>query len=449
MWNTDQPVRPWNPFETKKQTRKRRNNVEFILDRFLARRQVNIIGGASGAGKTTLIFQLMKASGEGGMFMGMPVPKLNWAYISGDRTAESVEETQKRIGFKFPIFSLVDKILVGADLMKKILPMLPSFMGEQLLGPGQQLRPDVVYIDGFTSLCPDSDMNNYGGVSKWLAALQRYCVRQNLTILGAAHATKVKEGERIMDPRQRIIGSTAWAGYSEDVIIIDNLYKKDDEGARMIHLLPRNGAERSIRATFEGGYLVPDLSEDPKVSASEFTLEPLLTPGARFMGIDMEQAAKKKGVSRATYYRWLNKLVKTGRLMKGNKGEYIVLAGEGKSILNENDPSKPAEESCDTGASTQDTRTGDPSETRVQREKRISSEVQGLLENLQRRRNDASSAEVRGTDDEGAIPYGVGIGGVHSSEGEDTTVEEDPFIRDSVADHFEDDLGSGRRSTES
>lgn len=449
MWNTDQPVRPWNPFETKKQTRKRRNNVEFILDKFLARRQVNIIGGASGAGKTTLIFQLMKASAEGGTFMGMPVPKLNWAYVSGDRTAESVEETQKRLGFKFPIFSLVDRSLVNADLMKKIIPVLPAFLGEQLLGPGQIIKPDVVYIDGFTSLCPDADMNNYGGVAKWLAALQRFCVRNDLTILGAAHATKVKEGERIMDPRQRIIGSTAWAGFSEDVIIIDNLYKKEDEGARLIHLLPRNGAERSIRATFQDGYLVPDLTEDPKVSVSEFTLEPLLVPGAKFMGIDMEHAAKKKGVSRATYYRWLNKLVKSGRLKKGNKGEYIVLAGEGKSVLSENDPSKPTEEGIDTSASTQDTRSGDPGETRVQREKRISSEVQGLLANLQRGRNDASTEGVRGLDAEGSVPVEVGVGEDGAGAGQDITSEEDPFLGHVVDDHFEDDLGSHRRSTES
>lgn len=409
--------------------------MEYYLDRFLAKRQVNIIAGSSGSGKTTLIFQLYNASITGGTFLGMKVPPIKWGYIAGDRTHESILETQKRTGAEgLKIFSLVDENLVGKDLAKVVIPKLPSFLG---------YRPDLIFVDGFSSMVPDGKFNDYFAVAHWIASLQRFLTRQDMTLLGAAHTPKVKEGERILDHRQSIIGSIAFGAYSEDMLVIDKVFKKDSEEKRIVHILPRNAKEYSINCNFHDGKIVPDVAQEQaeavKMSGAEFLLEPLLTPGAKFMASDMEFLAKKKGVSRATYYRWLNKLTKQGRLAKGNRGEYVVLAGEVTDVLEENEASQSAEESTNTSASTNDTRNGDPGEGTIQREERIGREVQSLMAKVKRGRNAVEPESARWASVEGSVPNGEQGSEVHPGEREVNLDEEDPFLGAATQDYQTDD----------
>ncbi len=414
--------------------------MEYFLDKFLAKRQVNIIAGSSGSGKTTLIFQLYHASITGGMFLGMKVPPIKWGYIAGDRTHESIKETQLRTGAEgLKIFSLVDENMVGKDLAKVVIPKLPGFLG---------YRPELIFVDGFTNMVPDGKFNDYGSVAFWIASLQRYCTRQDLTILGAAHTPKMKEGERILDPRQCVIGSIAFGGFSEDMLVIEKSFKKNEEEKRIIHILPRNAKEYSVPCNFQDGRIVLDVAhvkeEATKMSGAEFLLEPLLVPGAKFMGVDMEFQAKKKGVSRATYYRWLNKLVKAGRLSKGNRGEYVVLASEGVSILEEHEASKHAE-AGEAGQTTDDhSRDGSPSEGTNRSEEEIAREVQGLLAKVKRRGNAAGAEGSGWAGAEGPVPNGEQGQEVHPGEREVDLDEEDPFLGAATKDYQEND-GRGHR----
>lgn len=412
--------------------------MEYFLDRFLAKRQVNLIAGSSGSGKTTLIFQLYQASITGGTFLGMKVPPIKWGYIAGDRTSESILETQKRTGAEsLKIFSLVDQNMVGKDLIKVVIPRLPAFLG---------YKPELVFVDGFTSMVPEGKMNDYFAVAHWIAALQRFCTRQDMSILGAAHVPKIRENEKILDHRQRVMGSAAFGGFTEDMLVIDRVYKKDQEDARLIHILPRNGKETSVAANFDDtGKIVLDTTQETKqaqsMSGAEFLLEPLLTPGAKFQAADMEFHAKKKGVSRATYYRWLNKLTKAGRLSKGHRGEYVVLAGEGVSILEEHEASQSAEEGVNTQASNNDTWDGDPGEGSDAREKRIAGEVKALMAKVQRRGNAVGAEGPGWLSSEGSIPDGEFREEIHSGERPVDLDEEDPFLGPAAEDYQENDRG--------
>lgn len=405
--------------------------MEYFLDRFLAKRQVNLIGGSSGAGKTTLIFQLYRASREGVPFLGMKVPPIKWGYIAGDRTAESVMETQKRVGAEdLKIFSLVDKNLIGAELDKKVIPMLPAFLG---------YKPDLVYVDGFTVMVPDGDMNNYHVVAKWIARLQRFCSRQDMTILGAAHVPKVREGDRLLDPRQRIMGSAAFGGYTEDMIIIDRVYKKDQESARLIHILPRNGQERQIKASFQDGLIVPDMEEEKKEEnrsgMADFLLGSLLVAGARFMSADFEIMAKQKGVSRPTYYRWLAKLVTQGRLAKGNKGEYIVLASEAEDILGNYEASKSAEESTGTSPEDNAARDGDPTGGGDGTKREVQGEAPEEVEAIPGGEVSPKPCRTRRSRAKGDVLPGNGSEPVRSNPGQGDAVQEDSNSGNVPGDH--------------
>lgn len=401
-------------------------------DRFLAKRQVNLIGGASGAGKTRMIFQLIKASQEGTDFLGMKTVPTKWAYVSGDRGAESVEETMEDIGVKIPIFSMVDKNLVCGDLIKKVFPQLPTFLG---------YMPEIIFVDGFTSMVPGGDPNDYDSVAKWLANLQRYCQKLNLSILGSAHATKAREGDMIRDARQRILGSTAWAGFSQDIIILDRIFKKNQENLRTINILRRNGKEEIIQGIFNEGRLELDTTADDKLDGAAFVLEGLIPPpGSSFDSHILEHLAKSKGISRASFYRWLHSLVEDHRVIKENKGSYQVLAGAAVSLLGEYETSKHTNSEATNKGEAGSTRSadsagqeGDGGEEGVRRE------VSEVLEVLQRRTDDAGAKEARQSEAPGAVRSLDGRGEVRSTSGERDGVQEDPESGDAIGDRGADE----------
>lgn len=282
--------------------------------------QVHLFAGASGAGKTTLAFEMYRALTQlDGEWLGRKTIPAAWAYISGDRASNSVKLTQKRVGVDFKIFSMVDHGLVGADVVSDVFPLLPKFYG---------YRPNFIYIDGFTSMCPGGKLNEYQPVAKWLATLQMYCQRKNLTIVGACHCTKVREGEQFIDPRQRIAGSVAWAAYSESVVLVEQDNGKDN-GKRRVMLLPRNAASDAIPMEFkqDGTLQVTDGSKDA-VAADGFVLGNLLTEfgkGEEIYYLKMWSDAQKKHIGRRSFDRWLAKQVEEGKLDRLKKGVYVKL----------------------------------------------------------------------------------------------------------------------------
>lgn len=289
-----------------------------VVEGLLPEGRLHLIAGASGSGKTTVTFQLWEAFQKGEPWFGRMTLPVDWAYISGDRSADSVYDTMRRLGISFPVFSLVDENLVGEDLIGKILTRLPKFFGG---------LPNFIYIDGFTALVPGGYLNSYSIVAKWLAALQRFCSKKGVTILGACHTTKVKEGEKFVNPRQRIAGSVAWAGFSDTVILVD---ADDEEGSeyRTLGLLPRNGKEEFVRIRFDDtGKLILAENADKAVSAAagEFLFDNLLEqylPGDEVYSPRLQEAAAGAGIKTRTFWNYVETAVAAGKLVKVRRGVY-------------------------------------------------------------------------------------------------------------------------------
>lgn len=292
--------------------------LRYLIDGMVPANQVHLLAGPSGGGKTTLAFQMLSAMTTGEPFLGRWTRKVAVAYVSGDRPAESVLETQDRCKVSFPIFSAVDENLVGEDLLTKIFPRLTAVCGG---------RPDVIYIDGFTAFVPGGFLNNYAVVAKWLASLQRFARKMKVTIIGACHATKTKEGEKFTNPRQRIAGSVAWAGFSETVLIIEPLDGEADKAKRVVHILPRNHAEETMFLKFnaEGMLMMPEKVVHQE-TITAFIMDGLLGKfklGDQVVYSKYRDEAMAKGVSLRTFNRWLAKAVAEGTLVKTGKGLYV------------------------------------------------------------------------------------------------------------------------------
>ncbi len=320
----------WLPAGADLKWRSPRPPREYIIEDLMPSNQVHLLGGPSGAGKTTLAFQMLNALREGtGSFLGRKILRpMKIAYISADRASNSVEETLDRVQVDFPIFSIVDKALEGKSLIDDVFPMLTSTYG---------YRPDFVYIDGFTGLCPDGTVNNYLAVASWLAALQRYCQSKKITLVGACHTSKIREGEEIRNVRQKVLGTVAWAGYSETIILIEPPEKTEvSDSKKAVYLLPRNRPEQKIFVFMEDGKYVLHGSVAESEEASDFILETILpetalTPNRAVDHKSMWAIAERKGVNRRTFDRYLTKLVERGKLRRKGKGVYVV-PEEGETI---------------------------------------------------------------------------------------------------------------------
>lgn len=298
----------------------------YLIEGMLPGGQLHLLGGPSGGGKTTLAFQMLDCLTKGEPFLGRQTIPTRIAYVSGDRSTRSVQETQERCGVSFPIFSLVDENLVGEDLAQKVIPRLTAMVGH---------KPELVYVDGFTALVPGGFLNSYSVVAKWLAQLQRFCARMGITIVGACHTAKTKEGESFLDPRQRIAGSVAWAGFSETVLIIEPIWDDKTKLKRILHILPRNhqNEEMILKLDSQGRLTLPEKTAHAE-TITNFVMESVLQmypPGTEILYGGLRQTAMDKGIQSRTFERWVAKYVEDGKLVKVKRGVYVIPRGSPES----------------------------------------------------------------------------------------------------------------------
>ena len=291
----------------------------YVIEDMFPFGQLHLLGGPSGGNKTTLAFMMLECLAKGTPFLGRSVAPAKVAFVSGDRPTRSVLETQDRCEVSFPVFSMVDENLVGEDLVQKVIPRLTAMCG---------YRPDFIYVDGFTALCPGGFHNNYSVVAKWLASLQRYCGRMGITIVGACHTAKTKEGESFLDPRQRILGSVAWAGFSETVLIIEPLWDDKTKLKRVLHILPRNrqNDEMILKLNSQGQLTLPEKTQHAE-TITNFVMESVLMaypPGTEVLYGGLRETAVSKGIQSRTFERWVARYVEDGKLIKVKRGVYVI-----------------------------------------------------------------------------------------------------------------------------
>lgn len=284
---------------------------EYIVDELFPAREVNFIAGASGAGKTTWLLQMLDRWKMGKDVGGYPSYPRPFAYISFDRSGDGCHRFFERLN----IFSDDWVILQpqGQEHNDTLIQFLTRVTREY-----PEVR--VLVIEALVSMVPEGKMNDYRTVKKFMVELREFCVTHNITILATMHTTKTKEGESYPDPRQKIIGSVAFAGFAEGVVFIEQ--PSADSPDRALRLMPRNAPERTFKMTFdEKGLLVPlmELSkQDVKVLEFAVAQSAAFTPKQVVEGTDPPMAI-------STVKFALKRLVNRGKLIhNSNHGTYII-----------------------------------------------------------------------------------------------------------------------------
>ena len=294
--------------------------------------KVHIIGGASGAGKTTLTFQLLKAMNEGGEFFGLPTANHPLVYVTLDRDREETTGTMKRVGLD-P--ALVPFIEARVTLSKENIQIDDRM--ELLLNSVLERYPaaKIIIIDGIVMLAPHGQINNYLYMAEWLQRAREYCKVRGVTILGIAHTSKARQGEEILDPRQKILGSVAGAGFTSCMLLVDKYKPEDADIKRRLYILPRNSADQAIDAVLDDkGCIVQDTQSDE--DRKWFLMQVLQRSPRPLSMLDIMTSMAKVGGSRASIYRYLKQLVASGEVERIGRGTYAaVLVDQGDGMTRE------------------------------------------------------------------------------------------------------------------
>lgn len=337
---------------------------QHFIDDVFPLREVHLFAGPSGAGKTTMLMDMILAWQKGEPWFGHATHPLPAAYISLDRSLANLRRVFDRMHINFDVFPA--KILTrrdyaefAADVSKKIkektkdpnaaispsgLPSLVSFLRHLT-----KLHPEVrVFIveavqSKVESARSSSPINDEAAVSKFLIDLGEFCERADVTVVGICHTPKLKEDDQYGNPRERIKGAGAWGAYSDTVVLVEPDDATDVHNVtRNVWLLPRNSAQDKFQTEYHDGHLVRvEKQQNPVGTTTAATAAGKPTNLARLIAWFRAQALGRivttpemlaeNDIPESSLRRERNKLVAEGLLSEVKHGTFRVeLADEVK-----------------------------------------------------------------------------------------------------------------------
>lgn len=283
--------------------------------------RVHMIGGASGAGKTTLLFQLIGAILNGDDFLDYPTQYHPFVYCAFDRDEEETGDTLRRIGLNpDDVPSMTLKMEEAPPISQRDMRWLKTLEAIRAAHP----LAKVIFIDGFYILVSHGNINNFLSVACFLAKVREYCQEKGVTIVGVAHTSKQKQNDKIVDPRQRLLGSVAGAGFTSCGILVERNKPENDDGRRSIWVLPRNSedAKYEMRVDYKGRFVPDRETEADRLLALESFIENRAV-GEEIPVADILKHMSNFKASRTTVYRYLARFVLEQKVVKLKHGAYV------------------------------------------------------------------------------------------------------------------------------
>lgn len=181
---------------------------------YLPERQLSILTGASGAGKTTLITQALRALERGEDFPIMfPTTVKTVGMIIADRTVEETQTRFKHLGIKTcSLYGLADDHTLPLSMLDNPAKLFGEVVSRCGKHDAYILDPMMLFMEGSAI--------DYRTVARSLIRMARYVIQNNLTLLCTHHTTKSRSDFSFMRPQDRISGSAAFQGYSGTQLVL-------------------------------------------------------------------------------------------------------------------------------------------------------------------------------------------------------------------------------------
>lgn len=275
------------------------------FDGWFGRGRVSLVGGSSGAGKTTLICDLLNQQWKKAQYLGHVGSGLLPLIIFADRGELSNAETFDRLGLSdsgLPITHLPvswDEV-AAAKILELIEARLPL--------------PEVVFLEGADALVSDAAKTQI--VAPFLSRLQAIAAHYHIAFVLSVGAPKAKPKEQHILKRDRIFGSQIWPRMSDTIATLEAVGDGTTD-QRDLTIQHRNAGSEAFELEFSNGRLVERMPKYEQLGPVEaWTLG--RDQNAWFTRTEVVTAMKAgdTGLSPATVYRHITQLVDDGRLEK-------------------------------------------------------------------------------------------------------------------------------------
>lgn len=296
--------------------------MQDIIDDILPAQEVSILAGASGAGKTTLIMQMLSALQANTPVWGHAAQRnLRIGYIAADRSWRSYQKTAALSSFDLEYIQ-VRTLVDDAALNLKDFERSPIDELERIIGT--MLPMDLIVVDPLVVFL-GVDTNKYHLNAARLIRLNKLCLANRVTLLGTHHATKARSDYSFKRAQDRISGTSALLGFTSTQLFLaspqetgreDNYYEW--------HIISHHAAPKILLLTRENGVFehVGEESTAPQPLADRL-LSLFFKQEAPLSRHDI-QASLQSYASRATIDRLLSRSVDSKLLIRDSYGSYGI-----------------------------------------------------------------------------------------------------------------------------
>lgn len=301
--------------DTLKKRLELRASEKFVVESIMPAGELHLIGGASGAGKTTWMLQWLRDWEQAKPIFGHQSFPCPWVYISFDRGMLTLDRTLRRIrmdDWAFPAYSVEDLGLKELTIFK----IVDRFPEAQLF-----------VIEGFQSVLPDASKGR--GQNKeemlWATDVRKKILSTGKTILGVTHTPKMKMGESYQSTRSRFLGSNSLLASTGTLISFDIPEDSKQVGVQTDErtvLIEGPNFQRLLKTYTRDNYGRFVEVEEAMQSINLDTTIAVATPGTEYSTKDLEEIGAKNGMSRASVFRWIQRKKEEGLLVAASKGRY-------------------------------------------------------------------------------------------------------------------------------
>lgn len=289
------------------------SHQDFLIEGLMPAREFSLVAGSSGVGKTKLTIQLVMALEAGESFFGHPTKPSKCLYVACDRGRDSFKRSMDAYGLAYDAFAWV----VERDA--------PALSTETLLSrPAQILEwthrkhpgTKLVVLDGLSGLV--KDVCDYQGVKAMVRQCQDRCESFDMAVLGTVHATKIRTLDKICNPRERVLGTVAWGGFSEMVISLDHEKPEDPQNPfRVVNLCNHSGASLRWRVVCDSqGRLVEVDAERDLLDILDGIVGQIPPEGLDRDQLETLASGIGEAVNRRTFYDWVARAIDSGILRR-------------------------------------------------------------------------------------------------------------------------------------
>lgn len=265
---------------------------------------ISLIGGSSGTGKTTWIFDMLHKQKQNYPVLEHRTFGRHFHVLAYDRGQNAFSRTMRRLN------------LLPSDIPTTPLPLAFGVDAVQnIINEIEKMNPipNIIFIEGLDMLIDDA--NKKSTVSPFMRQLQETAAHFHIALICSVGAPKAKRGEDYAAKRDKISGSEAWGRNCETVCVLE--FAEEDDGTtpqRSLTILPRNAPAEKFTLEFQGGRLVPvqpttEVEVNPggrpneSLQVASRWLEQELQAGPRSGKELIRDAHDLENISRATLYR--------------------------------------------------------------------------------------------------------------------------------------------------